>query len=115
MPAQMDRVAELTFRTNQFNTTTIRRSAPEIGLLLKEGVECLVVNVMDRFGDYGLVGVVFFKINGCRLEVDTFLLSCRALGRGVEHQMVAKLGEIAREQELAYVDLVILIALNLFI
>jgi len=106
MPAQMDRVAELTFRTNQFNTTTIRRSAPEIGLLLKEGVECLVVNVMDRFGDYGLVGVVFFKINGCRLEVDTFLLSCRALGRGVEHQMVAKLGEIAREQELAYVDLV---------
>ena len=106
MPAQLDRVAELTFRTNQFNTTTIRRSASEIGLLLKGGMECLVVNVIDRFGDYGVVGVIFFKINSCVLEVDTFLLSCRALGRGVEHQMVAKLGEIAGERGLAYVELI---------
>ena len=69
-------------------------------------MECLVVNVMDRFGDYGLVGVIFFKMNGCVLDVDTFLLSCRALGRGVEHQMVAKLGEIAGERGLAYVELI---------
>ncbi len=49
----------LTFRTNQFNFTTIRRSKEEIEDLLKhEDANCLAVRVVDRFGDYGLVGVV---------------------------------------------------------
>ena len=98
--AQLSRVAQLTQRTNQFNCTTIRRTESEIRQFCREGRggECLVVEVGDRFGDYGLVGVILFTVGPGELEVDTFLLSCRVLGRGVEHRMLARLGEIARER-----------------
>jgi hypothetical protein len=66
-----------------------------------------VVRVADRFGDYGLVGVVIFERAADRYKVDTFLLSCRVLGRGVEHAILAEVGRRARADgkrlvELAY-------------
>ena len=81
-PEQVDRVAQLTQRTNQFNFTTIRRNDGEIRRLAESGLECRAVEVRDRFGDYGLVGVMIFGGRGAELEIDTFLLSCRVLGRG---------------------------------
>ncbi len=101
-PAQVDRVAQLTMRTNQMNATCIRRTAAEISRL---GEECLTVHVTDRFGSYGLCGAIFFRVAAPALEVDTFLLSCRALGRGVEHRMVARLGEIALDRGLQTVEI----------
>ena len=104
-PEQLARVAQLTQRTNQFNASTIRRTEGEVQRLLDEGsLECRVVAVRDRFGDYGLVGVVFFAPRGDALEVDTFLLSCRVLGRGVEHRVLSVLGSEALERGLARVD-----------
>jgi FkbH-like protein/FkbM family methyltransferase len=88
---QLERVAQLTVRTNQFNLTTIRRSEGEIRELLKSGATCLVTSVSDRFGDYGLVGAILSTSGADRYTVDTFLLSCRALGKGVEHRMIAEL------------------------
>ena len=104
---QLARVSQLTQRTNQFNFATIRRGASEIQQLLDSGqLECLVVEVSDRFGDYGLVGAILFKALDRVLQVDTFLLSCRALGKGIEHQMLAKLGKIAQERGLEYIELI---------
>ena len=100
--AQADRVAQLTQRTSQMNATCIRRTAAEIQRL---AAQCLAVKVTDRFGSYGLTGVILFRVEGAALVVDTFLLSCRALGRGVEHRMVAHLGEIALERSLERVEL----------
>ncbi len=103
----LPRVAQLTQRTNQFNMTTIRRSEREIqNLCLAGDAECLVVEVRDRFGDYGLVGVMILTAHDEAIKVDTFLLSCRTLGRGVEHQMLARLGEIARQRDCNRVDVV---------
>jgi FkbH-like protein len=99
-PDQLDRVAQLTQRTNQFNFTTVRRNVGEIQRLAESGLECRLVEVKDRFGDYGLVGVMISSERGEALEVDTFLLSCRVLGRGVEHGMLNELGEIARRRHL---------------
>jgi len=105
-PTQIARVAQMTQRTNQFNFTTIRRSEAEIQKLCQSGkLECLVIEVTDRFGDYGLVGAILFEADSEALTVDTFLVSCRALGRGVEHRMVARLGEIASERKLRHVEL----------
>jgi FkbH-like protein len=102
---QLARVAQLTQRTNQFNTTTVRRSDGEIERLLAEGaLECWTVEVRDRFGDYGLVGVVFFAAREGALVVDSFLLSCRVLGRGVEHRILAALGEEAERRGLRRLD-----------
>ncbi len=99
------RLSELTYRTNQFNLTTIRRSEAEIDALGRQGMECLAIRVKDRFGDYGIVGLLLFTATSDALVADTFLLSCRALGRGVEHRMLATLGQIARERGLSRVDL----------
>jgi len=104
VPRQIPRVAELTQRTNQFNFTTQRRSESEIQRLCQgQDAECLIVNLRDRFGDYGLVGVIIFSaVDG--ILVDTFLLSCRALGKGVEHRLLSKLGEIAMQRGLSGVE-----------
>ncbi len=99
------RVAQLTQRTNQFNFTTVRRTEPEMRAAAADGSTILRVNVADRFGDYGLVGVLVADVRETSLAVDTLLLSCRVLGRGVEHAMLRRLGELAAERGLANVDL----------
>jgi amino acid adenylation domain-containing protein/FkbH-like protein/non-ribosomal peptide synthase protein (TIGR01720 family)/FkbM family methyltransferase len=102
---QLSRVAQLTQRTNQFNLTTIRRSEAEIQQLCNSGgKQCQVVKVKDRFGDYGLVGLLLFEAQENALVVDTFLLSCRVLGRGVEHKMLSYLGTLAQERGLERVE-----------
>ena len=85
-PVDVPRVAQLTQKTNQFNVTTIRRTEAEIKALLADD-QWLVyaIDVRDRFGDYGLVGVMLVvERGGGEAEIDTLLLSCRVLGRGVE-------------------------------
>ena len=103
---QLPRVSQLTFRTNQFNFTTVRRTEQGISLFLARAkTTCLVVRVADRFGDYGLVGVVMYERAADRYKVDTFLLSCRVLGRGVEHTVVADLGRRALADGKRFVEL----------
>jgi hypothetical protein len=104
--SHVDRVSQLTLRTNQMNATTIRRSSAEIQQLgERSGAECLTVHVSDRFGSYGLTGAMIYRVADRALVLDTFLLSCRALGRGVEHRMVARLGALALERGLAAVEI----------
>lgn len=104
-PDESGRVSQLTLRTNQFNTTSIRRSEVEVKELLRaEGRGCLSVRVKDRFGEYGLVGVLTFTAGPDALGADSFLLSCRALGKGVEHRMLAELGRVALGRGLSRVD-----------
>jgi FkbH-like protein len=54
------------------------------------------LSVGDKFGDYGLVGVAIVELRGDRWRIDTFLLSCRVLARGVETALLAKIAEDAR-------------------
>ena len=104
-PERLPRAAQLTERTNQMNFTSIRRSEADIQALLRSGTaECLTVEVSDRFGSYGLTGLAIFESGPDVLRVDSFLLSCRVLGRGVEHRLLKKLGEIALHRGLRRVD-----------
>ena len=102
---ELARIAELTHRTNQFNATTIRRSEAALRQLFDGGARGIAVRVRDRFGDYGVVGAMIFGVESDALVVDTFLLSCRALGRGVEHRMLARLGEIAAQEGRSCVEI----------
>jgi len=102
-PAQLERVAQLTQRTNQFNATGRRRTERELRQLGARH-EILAVSVRDRFGDYGLVGAMIVESADAAIVVDSFLLSCRALGRGVEHRMLARLGRMALELGADWVD-----------
>jgi aspartate racemase len=100
------RAAQLSQRTNQFNFTTHRRTVNDFQEMLRaKKPEALVVSVNDRLGAYGQVGVVVYEARNGSLDVETFLLSCRVLGRGVEHQIVAWLGRSALSRGLSRVDL----------
>jgi FkbH-like protein len=100
---EWSRLAQLTQRTNQFNFTTKRRSESELRAIAARGASILRVNVEDRFGDYGLVGMVVAEFGTDRIDVDTLLLSCRVLGRGVEHAILRELGNIAISRKLPFV------------
>jgi FkbH-like protein len=105
-PNQLERVAQLTQRTNQFNVSTIRRTVSEVQRhCAADNAGCSVVQLRDRFGDYGLVGVLLYTTAPDVLVVDSFMLSCRALGRKVEHRMLSELGKIAKRLRAVRVDI----------
>ncbi|MFH8979005.1 HAD-IIIC family phosphatase [Streptomyces sp. NPDC017890] len=88
----VDRIAQLSLRTNQFNLTTIRlRAADVTGRLAGPGHLVLVIRSSDLFGDNGVVGAVFARRDGDTLCVDNMLLSCRVFARGIEQAAVAAL------------------------
>lgn len=95
MEEQLPRCAQLTQRTNQFNTTTIRRTEAELAELAASGRQVWTATVADRFGEYGLTGLLVLEPRPGELWVDSLLLSCRVLGRGVEHRMLAFAGQAA--------------------
>jgi FkbH-like protein len=99
------RLEQLTQRTNQFNFTTRRRTAQELTFSVANGAHVFRVRVSDRFGDYGLVGAIVAQNADTTLLVDNLMLSCRVLGRGVEHAMLRRLGELAGELGLQDVSL----------
>ncbi len=83
---ELPRVSQLTQKTNQFNLSLKRRSLAEIQALAATH-RIYVVESSDRFGDYGLIGVAIVARDADRPDefmLDTLLLSCRALGRGIE-------------------------------
>lgn len=85
-PKQLDRVATLIARTNQFNLTTPRYTPAEIANFRERpDALLLVLEGGDRFGSYGLVGVaLILHSEEAAATIDTFLMSCRVLGRGIE-------------------------------
>jgi len=103
-PGQFPRLAQLTQRTNQFNATGIRRTTAEMAALLDSGERrAILAKVRDRFGDYGEVGAAVYSHANGEIHVDNFLLSCRALGKGVEHRMLAGLGDAAAAMNASHV------------
>jgi FkbH-like protein len=86
------RVAQLTNKTNQFNLTTIRRSEAEVrALVASDDYLVRAIRVTDKFGDYGLVGVAVLHRLEDEWEIDTLLMSCRVLSRGIEDAFLAAL------------------------
>ena len=93
------RVAQLTQKTNQFNLTTRRYTEPQIAEMAKQPEwHIFSIRVRDRFGDHGLVGVAIAHDEGEQCEVDSFLLSCRVIGRTVETALLAHLAESAAQR-----------------
>jgi FkbH-like protein len=90
------RSSQLTQKTNQFNVTTLRYSEAELAERMQHPDWLLTtVTVRDRFGDNGIVGFSMARFLSDTLEIDTFLLSCRVIGRGIESAMLAYLCEQA--------------------
>jgi len=88
-PANLDRAAQLFNKTNQMNLSTRRLSAGELTAWAAAPEHCvLTFRVRDRFGDYGLTGIVGLELGAARARLVDFLLSCRVMGRHVEEAML---------------------------
>jgi FkbH-like protein len=102
--ADLMRVVQLLAKTNQFNLTTRRHTHEDVlRLLALEGVISMTLRVADRFGDHGLVGVLI-AVPAAEdrhvLSVDTWLMSCRVIGRTVEQFLCGEL--LVRARRLGY-------------
>lgn len=85
----IERIAQLFNKTNQFNLITRRMGQSEImSYCNKENSSGLAFYARDRFGSYGLIGFCSFDINQSDITLRDFLLSCRAMGRGIEKSML---------------------------
>ena len=82
----IDRISQLTLRSNQFNLTTKRYTVSDIRSLINNpNYITYSVNLSDKFGDYGLISLVILKKQDKIVTIDTWLMSCRVLKRTVEH------------------------------
>ncbi len=88
-PGNLARVHQLFNKTNQFNLTSKRYQQGEIEKFLQdEAWDLRLLEVKDNFGELGIVGLFLIRSDGEEAEVDSFVLSCRALGRGIEGAMM---------------------------
>jgi FkbH-like protein len=96
-PATMARAAQLTQKTNQFNMTTRRYTEQQMAAFASDPRSVvLTAGVKDRFGDQGIVGLVIVETSEVVWMLDTFLLSCRVIGRAVETAFLATIVQEAR-------------------
>lgn len=84
----LKRVAQMTQKTNQFNLTTKRYTENDIQRLLSDGAQMYTLSVADKFGDSGVTGCIILVPDANGWEIDTLLLSCRILGKGIEYAFV---------------------------
>jgi FkbH-like protein len=92
------RIAQLINKSNQFNLTTRRYTEQEIAALeLDPHAFTLQVRLRDRFGDNGMIGIVICRERSPEeWDIDTWLMSCRVLGRGVERMVLREILHHAR-------------------
>ncbi len=100
------RIVQLINKSNQYNLTTRRYTEPEILELERDPrVFTLQVRLADIFGDNGMISVVICRLLGNDIwEIDTWLMSCRVLGRKVEHMVLREILEHARSRRHSQAD-----------
>lgn len=93
------RIAQLINKSNQFNLTTRRYTEAELALLEADpAVFTLQARLVDAFGDNGMIGVAIARRSPAGWEIDSWLMSCRVLGRRVEQAVLAALAAAARAE-----------------
>lgn len=104
VPMYLDRITQLTNKSNQFNLTTRRYSIAEISEIASDPeYVTLYVKLSDRFGDHGLISVVIGKRQASALQIDLWLMSCRVLKRRVEETVLDEL--VARAKGLGLTEI----------
>jgi FkbH-like protein len=95
-PPYLERIAQLTGKTNQFNLTTRRYSFAEIESIARDPAYITrYIRLADRFGDNGLISVAIGRLDRTTLHIDLWLMSCRVLKRDVELLMLDELATAA--------------------
>ena len=90
--SQLPRIAQLVGKTNQFNLTTRRHGMSQLEVFMEDARSVhMALRLRDRYADHGLVSVLIAWHQGDLLDIDTWLMSCRVIGRTVEATMLEHL------------------------
>ena len=93
------RVAQLINKSNQYNLTTRRYTEAQVAdMETRQDKLMLQVRLEDRFGDNGIISIAIVNKTGREWDIDTWLMSCRVLGRCVENAVLATIADYARSQ-----------------
>lgn len=103
VPEEKKRVVQLINKTNQFNTTTKRYSEDDVVALLETGSDIFTVHVADKYGEQGLVAVLILDYKEKNCNIDTFLMSCRVMGRNIEFEIMSSLKEYLKQKGISSV------------
>ncbi len=97
----LQRITQLINKSNQFNLTTKRYTEAEMLKVMEDNqYQCRYYKLVDKFGDNGLISVVILKDSGeCGLEIDTWVMSCRVLSRGMEDFVLDDLVAVAKARK----------------
>ncbi len=100
----LPRFAQLTQKTNQFNLTCRRYSESDIASFASDpSMRVYGLRLRDRIDDLGLIGVAILRLAENEAHIDTFLISCRALGRGAEITLLAHVVNHARSHGASHI------------
>tara|TARA_X000000950_G_scaffold8188_1_gene8991 strand:- start:2367 stop:4076 length:1710 start_codon:yes stop_codon:yes gene_type:complete len=100
----IDRVHQLTNKTNQFNFTSKRMQISEINKFKLKDKKILIISAKDKFGDYGIISVVYINIKK-ELEIENWLMSCRVFNKTIEHGIMKELTKIAKKNKKTFIKL----------
>ena len=93
----LPRIAQMTQKTNQFNLTTRRYTEADVQQCLDQGWRVFCMSVRDRFGDSGITATIFLEpTDDTTVNIDTLLLSCRILGKGIEEAFIKTVFNLLR-------------------
>jgi FkbH-like protein len=100
-PIYLDRITQLTNKTNQFNLTTQRYSFAEIeNIYNSDKYLTLYGKLSDKFGDNGLISIIVGELKDSECHLHLWLMSCRVLKRGMEEAMLDTLVEKCQEKNI---------------
>ena len=105
--SSIPRISQMTQKTNQFNLTTKRYTEKDIYKFVKSESHLVYsFSVTDKFGDSGLTGLCIVKVdsNTKTAEIDTFLMSCRIIGRNLEYAFMDYLISDIKEKNISYIN-----------
>lgn len=95
-PMNQERIKQLLMKTNQFNTTTRRHDSANLVLMMSTGCEIYALGMQDKLSSYELFGVLILEPRDNVLDIETFLMSCRILGRTLEAAALSFASQRAR-------------------
>lgn len=99
-PELLDRAAQLCQRTNQFNLTTRRHGADHLQRVAESpNSAVLLMNAVDRFGDYGWSGLAIVEARERTVFIESFLMSCRVMGKNAEFAFLSGLLQWAKQKQ----------------
>jgi len=100
-PVYLDRITQLTNKTNQFNLTTKRYTFAEVETMANSNnYITLYGKLSDKFGDNGLISIVIGEVKKEACYIDLWLMSCRVLKRGMEEAMLDALVQVCEKRKL---------------